>query len=159
MMTMNSDYQKKIEDKIKVDIVDENFINAMDNNPELFIETTMLYIDCLVNNVPLKPLIDTGAQSTIMSISSVERCNLLFLIDKNYTGEVYGVGKSKIIGKINLAQIQIEDSYFPISILVIDNNDLDFIIGLDMMKRHLMEINLKENYLKIENVISKFIKN
>ena len=43
------------------------------------------------------------------------------------------------------------NSYFPLSISVLDQNEgPEFIIGLDMLKRHHCEISLKDNELRIE---------
>jgi DNA damage-inducible protein 1 len=41
-------------------------------------------------------------------------------------------------------------SFFPVSLTVLDQNDVDFLFGLDMLKRHRCEISLRDNELRIE---------
>jgi len=64
----------------------------------------MLYIDCKINNVPIQAFIDSGAQSTVMSLRIAQRCNIEWLIDKNCGGFVKGVGgTSWVIGWVHAA--------------------------------------------------------
>lgn len=45
----------------------ENYELALEELPEAFTSIHMLYIDTLVNGVPVKAFVDSGAQSTIMN--------------------------------------------------------------------------------------------
>mmetsp|Transcript_41299 Transcript_41299/g.36641 ORF Transcript_41299/g.36641 Transcript_41299/m.36641 type:complete len:129 (+) Transcript_41299:850-1236(+) len=62
-----------------------------------------------------------------------------------------GVGTSKILGKIHYAEMKIQDKFFPCSVTVMEDDKVDFLFGLDMLKGHQCKIDLKKNRLIFEN--------
>ncbi len=122
----------------------------MENLPEGFGRVSMLYVNSTINNHPLQAFVDSGAQSTIMSAACAERCGILRLLDVRFAGEARGVGTGKILGRIHIAQLKLGVGFFPISITVLENNDMEFLLGLDMLKRHRCCIDLMKNVLRIE---------
>ncbi len=128
---------------------------ALENLPEAFGRVTMLYVNIEVNNHPVKAFVDSGAQSTIMSMQCAERCNITRLIDKRFAGQARGVGTANIIGRIHIAQMKFGNSFFPISITVLENNDVDFLFGLDTLRRYRCCIDLEKNILRIEGAAGK----
>ncbi|XP_061353267.1 protein DNA-DAMAGE INDUCIBLE 1 isoform X2 [Gastrolobium bilobum] len=141
--------QKKIEAAIRQKGIDENWAAALEYNPEAFARVVMLYVDMEVNGVPLKAFVDSGAQSTIISKSCAERCGLLRLLDQRYKGIAHGVGQSEILGRIHVASIKIGDIFYPCSFLVLDSPNMEFLFGLDMLRKHQCIIDLKENVLRV----------
>nr|GMC49778.1 DNA damage-inducible protein 1-like [Ipomoea batatas] len=141
--------QKKIEEAIRQKSIDENWEAALEHNPEAFARVVMLYVDMEVNSVPLKAFVDSGAQSTIISKSCVERCGLLRLLDTRYRGIARGVGQSEILGRIHVAPIKIGSVFYPCSFLVLDSPNMEFLFGLDMLRKHQCMIDLKENVLRV----------
>jgi DNA damage-inducible protein 1 len=112
----------------------------------------MLYVDVEINGHPVKAFVDSGAQSTIMSAMCAERCGLMRLLDKRFQGEARGVGTAKILGRVHIVQMKFGKSFFPVSLTILEKSDVDFLFGLDMLKRHRCEISLKSNELLIESV-------
>ncbi|CAI0448576.1 unnamed protein product [Linum tenue] len=141
--------QKKIEAAIRQKGIDENWEAALEYNPEAFARVIMLYVDMEVNGVPLKAFVDSGAQSTIISKSCAEKCGLLRLLDQRYKGIAHGVGQSEILGRIHVAPIKIGNIFYPCSFMVLDSPNMEFLFGLDMLRKHQCIIDLKENVLRL----------
>ena len=139
--------QKRIEEAIRKQNIDENLLYANEFMPEAFASVTMLYIDCTVNNVPLQAFVDSGAQNTILSQTCAERVGLRRLIDTRYHGTAVGVGSGKIIGRIHAANLEISGHFFNCSFTVLERMDIDMLFGLDMLKRHQCCIDLHKNKL------------
>ncbi|XP_072994137.1 protein DNA-DAMAGE INDUCIBLE 1 [Typha latifolia] len=141
--------QKKIEAAIRQKGIDENWEAALEHNPEAFARVVMLYVDMEVNGVPLKAFVDSGAQSTIISKSCAERCGLLRLLDQRYRGVAVGVGQSEILGRIHVAPLKIGHLFYPCSFTVLDAPNMEFLFGLDMLRKHQCIIDLKDNVLRV----------
>jgi DNA damage-inducible protein 1 len=145
--------QAKIEEAIRLKNVDANYETAMDTTPEAFGQVIMLYVDMEVNGHALKVFVDSGAQMTIMSLGCAKRLGLERLIDKRFQGMAKGVGTQKIIGKVHQAPIKVAGILMPCAITVLEKEqDMDFIFGLDMLKRHQCCIDLKENVLRLGTI-------
>eukprot|EP00246_Nothoceros_aenigmaticus_P012526 TRINITY_DN392_c0_g1_i2.p1 TRINITY_DN392_c0_g1~~TRINITY_DN392_c0_g1_i2.p1 ORF type:complete len:433 (-),score=74.94 TRINITY_DN392_c0_g1_i2:146-1444(-) len=141
--------QRKIEEAIRQRNVDENWETAIEYNPEAFGRVIMLYVDMEVNGFPLKAFVDSGAQTTIISRSCAERCGLSRLLDNRFRGTAQGVGQAEIVGRIHVAPLKIGSNYYPCSFTVLDHPHIEFIFGLDMIRKHQCVIDLKDNVLRV----------
>jgi len=145
------DNQKKIAEMIQQEEIEKAHAMAMEENPESFAQVYMLYIKLEVNGIPLKAFVDSGAQMTIMSPSCAERCGILRLMDKRYAGMASGVGTARILGKIHMVQMKLGNSFFPVSVTILENASMDVLFGLDTLKRYRCCIDLNKGCLRMED--------
>ncbi|VWU48554.1 DNA damage-inducible protein 1, putative [Hepatocystis sp. ex Piliocolobus tephrosceles] len=148
---LSEESQKFIYEYIYKNQINSNLELAQEHFPEAFGVVHMLYIPAEINKKIVRAFVDSGAQASIMSKRCAEQCNILRLMDKRFTGIAKGVGTKNILGKIHMIDIKIGNCFYAVSLTIIDEYDLDFIFGLDMLRRHQCSIDLKKNALIIEN--------
>ena len=140
-------------EQIRQKNVEQQYYQMMEDYPESMGRVLMLYIDANVNGHPIQAFVDSGAQNTIMSSACAEKCGLLHLLDTRFEGTAIGVGTGKILGRVHIAQLKIGGRFFPCSITIMDSEkglgdkNMDFLFGLDMLKRHRCKIDLEINAL------------
>jgi DNA damage-inducible protein 1 len=62
-----------------------------------------------------------------------------------------GIGTSRILGRIHAANLDIFDKKFTCSLTVLEDNKVDFLLGLDNLKRHQCCIDLVQSVLHMRN--------
>lgn len=71
-----------------------------------------------------------------MSTDCAERCKIMRLVDTRFSGIAKGVGTQKILGRIHMVQVQIANDFFVSSFSILEDQKMDMLLGLDMLKRH-----------------------
>jgi hypothetical protein len=117
--------------------------------PESFANVIMLWVNVVINGIRVRAFVDSGAQVTIMNNVCAERCGLMRLVDTRYQGVAVGVGTQKIIGRVHMFQIQIAGDFLPVSFSILQDQYMELLIGLDMLKRHQCCIDLRNNVLVV----------
>ena len=113
---------------------DEQLRMALEANPEAFVSVPMLYVNCTLNDVPLKAFVDTGAQMTVMSLQTAQRCKLGPLIDQRFRGVAAGVGTARLIGRVHMATLRLgKSSAVDTAITVLEQRGgPELLLGLDV---------------------------
>ena len=76
------------------------------------------------------------SNQSLVNSTFAEKCGLMHLLDKRWTGIAKGVGSAKILGRIHIATLQIGNMFLPCSFTVLEDQSIDVLLGLDMLKRH-----------------------
>lgn len=145
----NVEAQRALEEDIAKENIETLRQEAIEHMPESFGSVTMLYINVVVNGIPLKAFVDSGAQMTIMSVACAERCNITRLVDRRFQGLAVGVGSQKILGRVHMYALEVGGVHLPTSFSILENQPMDMLLGLDMLRRHQCVIDLRENVLVI----------
>ena len=109
-----------------------------------------LQVLCEVNGYTVPAIIDTGAQISIMSYGCAQRCRISGNIDTKYSGRAIGVGSSDILGRINGLSMRVGPISFDGKVSILRDSRVDFLIGLDFLKRFNCEVSFKDNALKLQ---------
>jgi DNA damage-inducible protein 1 len=145
------EYQRRAYEAIQRRAVEENLANALELTPEAFATVCMLYVDGSINGVKTPIFVDSGAQMSVISEKFAERCNLTRLIDRRHQGVARGVGSTKIVGVVHLAVVTIGGLALPMRLTVLEQDSMEFLLGLDQLRKHEMTICLsrEDNCLMI----------
>jgi hypothetical protein len=122
----------------------------MEHTPEVFGRVVMLYVPMQVNGRPLQAFVDSGAQTSIMSVACAEQCGIMRLIDRRYAGIAKGVGQARILGRVHQAPCVIGGKHIAMSFTILEQPDMQFLFGLDQLKHHQACIDLEKNVLRIQ---------
>lgn len=139
------------------DPIAQNLNRAYEENPEFFVDVTMLYIKISINGIELPAFIDTGAQRSLISPALCELCDLNHLIDKRFKMQAKGVGEQQSDGRIHSIPMIINNTPFSTSLTVLNIKEVGLLIGLDWMKRFRIKLDLEKNGIFIDDLFVEFL--
>lgn len=112
----------------------------------------LIKLDTIILDNPVKIVIDTGANYSIIFSNTINRLELNNLINYDYVNEFSGIGKSESKGRIDY-MIQLNNIYYNILLNVCNEqiDDIDIIIGIDFLYYYNVIINFKINKIIIDD--------
>eukprot|EP00924_Labyrinthula_sp_SR-Ha-C_P013028 maker-scaffold_12-snap-gene-7.49-mRNA-1 protein AED:0.02 eAED:0.02 QI:63/1/1/1/1/1/3/21/368 len=155
--------KKYFDEKERKALIQEQYFQVMNNYPESLTRVLMLYIDVEVNGKKVQAFVDSGAQTSVMSLKCAKKLGIDRLIDERFSGKVVGVGSGQSLGRIHLAPLNIKNNFFPLSLTVLGgenglgDKNMEFLLGLDMLKRHRASIDLVKGVLRFQGSDGNFV--
>lgn len=102
---------------------------------------------CVIGNVCVEMMVDTGAQLSVISVSLARRLDLANRIDRRHQGVAAGVGRARIVGQIRDVVCEIGQVEFALNFMVLDVSDQLLLLGLDLMREYKCIVDLETNRL------------
>jgi len=111
-------------------------------------QTHMCIAPCILGDgICVEMLVDTGAQSSVISISLARQLGLEGRIDRTQRGIAAGVGRAHIMGKIHNAVCSLGHVEFPMDFIVLDMDDKLLLLGLELMRKYKCIVDLERDVL------------
>ena len=141
--------QAFLEEQIRRANVSENHSLAHEHMPEVFTRQPMLIIRLKVNGCATRAMVDTGAQMTIISAKTAVACGIMRLVDTRYAGMAKGVGTGVILGRVHMTPLVLGGQHFSASFSVMQKADMDFLLGLDFLRRFGAVVDVGKGVLRL----------
>ncbi|KAK5970555.1 Peptidase A2 domain-containing protein [Trichostrongylus colubriformis] len=139
----------------KCQTLEQRLQRAASAFPECFTKIPLLYLRCSLNGREVLALVDTGAQTSIISFDAVKKCDMIDAVDGRFRVEANGVGGTRSsLGRIFAGDVLISGMNIVCSfdVLPTDVQDADIIIGLDVLTKNQAVINISERTIRFENL-------
>lgn len=109
----------------------------------------MCHIPCVVgpNAVCVEMMVDTGAESSVISESLAKDLGLYQQIDRRAKGIAAGVGQARILGEIRNAVVTLGHVEFLMEFMVLQVPQRLMLLGLDQMRKYKCIVNLEKDVL------------
>jgi DNA damage-inducible protein 1 len=98
----------------------------------------MCLVPCTIGNITVEMLVDTGAQSSVISSPLVRQLDLSDRLDRRYRGVAAGVGRANISGQVRNVACAFGDGHveFLMEFMVLDISEHLMIMGLDQLRKY-----------------------
>mmetsp|Transcript_15897 Transcript_15897/g.20758 ORF Transcript_15897/g.20758 Transcript_15897/m.20758 type:complete len:270 (+) Transcript_15897:418-1227(+) len=107
----------------------------------------LIYVAAEIHERLVEMMVDTGAQSSVISSQLMKRLGLESKLNRQMQGMAQGVGKARILGIIENFPAQIGHVEFLLYFLVLDVPQDMIIFGIDQMRRFKCVIDLDQEKL------------
>ncbi|XP_076054376.1 protein DDI1 homolog 1-like [Oratosquilla oratoria] len=111
---------------------------------------SLLYVECQINGFDVPAFVDSGCSISTLSTRLARRLGLLDVVDRDFAFEVDGPNGDEVIGCIHDAEVRLGGTLYSVNFDVMDSST-DLWIGLDMMIREGMCINVPKGTLEISS--------
>ena len=108
---------------------------------------SMVLVAGVINGFGCEVLIDTGAQSSVVSVPLMQRLNLTSRLDTSMQGYATGVGAAKIIGRCRDVGLELGHVEFMCDFTVIEVNADLLMLGLDTLRYFKCIVDLERGVL------------
>ena len=110
-------------------------------------DNSLLHVACEVSGRMVEMMVDTGAQTSVISSSLMQTLNLEHKLNRRWQGIASGVGTARILGRIENCPVQIGQVEFLLVFIVIDVTEPLLLLGIDQMRRFRCLVDLERNKL------------
>ena len=148
--------QEQIMQQIHQKQIDDNLAYAYEHNPEGFVPYSLLFITCEINNIPIKAMIDTGAQISVLPLAIAQQCHVDYLIDRRVRTVTMGVGAQSSVGKIHALAVQVGGTVWSNPFTVLEGPLNHCILGVDWLTKNRATISLEKMTLTISGTVVNF---
>lgn len=109
--------------------------------------THMCLIPCTIGNITVEMLVDTGAQTSVLSMPLVRQLGLS--LDRSLMGVAAGVGRARICGRVTNVVCSLGTGHveFLMDFIVLDVSDQLVIIGLDQLRKYKCLVDMERELL------------
>mmetsp|Transcript_7052 Transcript_7052/g.16323 ORF Transcript_7052/g.16323 Transcript_7052/m.16323 type:complete len:248 (-) Transcript_7052:1205-1948(-) len=108
----------------------------------------MCLVPCQIGSMTVEMLVDTGAQSSVLSSAVVRQLGLTGRVDRRYQGVAAGVGRARISGKLRDVVCAFgQHVEFPMDFIILSVDDPLCIMGLDQMRKYKCLVDLQREKL------------
>lgn len=148
--------QEQIMQQIHQKQIEDNLAYAYENNPEAFVPFSLLFITCKINNIPVKAMIDTGAQISILPLAIAKQCNVDYLIDRRWKTVTMGVGAQTTVGRIHALAVKVGETVWSNPFSVLEGTLNHCILGVDWLTKNRATVSLESMTLSISGTVVPF---
>lgn len=110
-------------------------------------DKSLCYVTCEINDRLVEMMVDTGAQTSVISEGLMRKLKLEKMLNTWYNGVASGVGTARILGRIERCPVQIGSVEFLLYFCVLETPDDLLLLGIDQMRRFKCQVDLEDNKL------------